>query len=130
MLRRFNTGYHDGDYSLPAGHLEKGEFASIGTVREVAEEISIILKPRDISIAHIMHRLCGDHERIDFFFRPIRWSGTPRNVETHRCDKASWFSLSELPDNIVPYIKVALEKYQAGIFYSEFNEPANQIFSQ
>jgi len=130
MLRRFNTGYHDGDYSLPAGHLEAGEFASLGTVREVAEEIGIILKQQDITIAHIMHRLCDDHERVDFFFKPTKWNGTPRNVEPHRCDDASWFPLDKLPANIVPYVKVALEKYRSGEFYSEFSEAENTVFTK
>lgn len=51
MMRRHNTGYQDGKYGLPSGHLEEKEFATVGTIREVAEEIGIVLKPKNIIIS-------------------------------------------------------------------------------
>lgn len=39
LLKRKNTGYYDGGYSLPAGHVEDGEFASIAIVKEMKEEL-------------------------------------------------------------------------------------------
>lgn len=129
MLRRFNTGYHDGDYSLPAGHLEAGEAPTAGTIREVVEEIDIDLTPKNISIAHIMYRHCDDHERVDFFFRADKWSGEVSNMEEGRCGDVSWFPLTELPANVIPYIKQALESYASGIVYSEFVEETNKVFT-
>jgi 8-oxo-dGTP diphosphatase len=119
MLRRFNTGYQDGNYGLPAGHLEAGEMPTAGTVREVVEEIGVDLKSEELSIVHIMYRHCSDHERVDFFFTAKNWSGEVTNVEPHRCDDVSWFPLDNLPENTVPYIKTALDNYRAGTFYSE-----------
>jgi len=122
MLRRFNTGYHDGDYALPAGHLEAGEFPTTGTIRETVEEIGVVLMAEDLAIVHIMYRHCGDHERVDFFFRATNWSGEVTNVEPHRCDDVSWFSLTDLPSNTIPYIKVALDHISVGTIFSEFTE--------
>lgn len=68
LTRRYNTGYYDGDYSLPAGHIEEAEFASEVAIREAKEEVNVTIKPEDLIPAHIMHRHCGNHERIDFFF--------------------------------------------------------------
>lgn len=76
LTRRFNTGYRDGDYSLPAGHLEDREFAIAGALRELKEEIGVIVSPSDLKPVHVMHRLCGDHERIDFFFEATNWEGS------------------------------------------------------
>ena len=73
LQRRFNTGYMDGKYSLPAGHVDKGETFIQCVIREAKEEIGINLKLKDIKIAHLMHRFSGARwgdlgYRIDVFF--------------------------------------------------------------
>jgi 8-oxo-dGTP diphosphatase len=120
LLRRFNTGYEDGKYSLPAGHVDAGETFTEALVREVEEEIGITLELQDVRVAHIMHRKSIDSERVDAFFVAEKWSGEPKNMEPHKCDDLSWYSLSELPVNIIPYVRQALECVHNGKFYSEF----------
>ena len=44
LLRRLNTGYEDGKYSLPAGHVETGENFTQCVVREMKEEIGISIR--------------------------------------------------------------------------------------
>lgn len=68
-----------------------------------------------------MHRNAASDERIDFFMTTSTYTGEIVNCEPHKCDDLRWFKLNELPENIVPYVKVAIERYQAGEFYSEFN---------
>ena len=41
LLRRFNTGFMDGYYSLPAGHVESNETLTSAMVREAKEEIGM-----------------------------------------------------------------------------------------
>ena len=41
LLRRFNTGYEDGNYCFPGGHVEKGEPIYKAMIREAKEEIGI-----------------------------------------------------------------------------------------
>lgn len=119
LSRRFQTGYEDGNYSLPAGHIEENEQISVGTAREVAEEIGLNILPQDLRLVHVMHRK-GDDIRMDFFFTVKDWSGEVTNCEPEKCDDLAWFDLSDLPTNTIPYIKSAIEHFQAGKMYSEF----------
>ncbi len=66
-----------------------------------------------------MHRK-GDDIRMDFFFTVKDWSGEVTNCEPEKCDDLAWFDLSDLPTNTIPYIKSAIEHFQAGKMYSEF----------
>jgi 8-oxo-dGTP pyrophosphatase MutT (NUDIX family) len=46
--RRCNTGFADGLYSLPAGHLELGESVLSAAVREAREELGITIDLVDV----------------------------------------------------------------------------------
>jgi ADP-ribose pyrophosphatase YjhB (NUDIX family) len=119
LSRRFQTGYRDGMYSLPAGHIEDNERMSDGTVREIQEEIGLKIAPEDLKLVHVMHRK-EDDIRMDFFFVVEEWSGEPTNKEPEKCDDLRWFPMSSLPKNTIPYIAAAIDKYQHGEIYSEF----------
>ena len=119
LLRRFNTGYEDGSYSVVAGHVEAGETVTQAAIREAKEEVGVMLEPTDIQIVHVMHRKSED-ERIDFFMAVRHWVGNVTNNEPQKCDDLSWMEIDSLPQNTIPYVKRAIEEYQAGVYYSEF----------
>jgi len=121
LLRRFNTGYEDGKYSMPAGHVDAGETFTEALVREVAEEVGVTLRAEDVRVAHIMHRKSTvSSERVDTFFVTEKWEGEIKNMEPHKCDELAWFPSDKLPENTIPYIRQALEYIDQDKFYSEF----------
>lgn len=116
---RKNTGWHDGEYSLPSGHLEGNETLVEAMSREAEEEIGIIVAPEDLQLVHVMHRKQPDQERIDFFFSATKWTGEPENKEPEKCGGLGWYKMSSLPTDIIPYIKRAIRKSLSGKMYSE-----------
>lgn len=119
LLRRYNTGYEDGKYGLPSGHIEDNETLTVGACREIKEEIGVILLPQDILLVHVMHRKDKDI-RVDFFFAVDKWNTEPKNMEPNKCNDLQWFPIDDLPQNTIPYIKVAIENYRDNKFYAEF----------
>ncbi len=123
LLRRFGTGYEDGNYSVVAGHVDPGETFTQCMVREAEEEAGIFIEANDLRVVHIMHRnseLAEDDERVDVFFTAKKWSGKIINKEPHKCDDLSWFDLDNTPDNVIPYIRQAIENVKNNVQYSEY----------
>lgn len=119
MLRRYNTGYEDGNYSVVAGHLDGGETIKRAAIREAKEEVGIEIQSEDLRIVGVMHRRSND-ERVDFFLATHKWSGEPRNQEPGKCDQIAWFSVDQIPRNTIPYVRRALENYRNGIWFDEY----------
>lgn len=115
---RKNTGYCDGMWSLPAGHVEDGEPATEGMIREAYEEVGVELLPSQIKVVHVMHRKTN-RLNVDMFFECHSWQNTVRNLEPNKCEKLEFFRLDSLPTNVIDYISVALKHVLQGEFYSE-----------
>lgn len=122
LSERKNTGYMDGYFSLPAGHVDGGETIASALRREVKEEIGVMLT--DIpDPTHVMHRIISStEERIDFFFIITSWSGDIINAEPDKCAQLIWVNKSNLPEKMVPYIRKAIEEIAAGNSFSEFDQ--------
>ena len=124
LSRRFNSGYEDGNYGLPAGHGEEGETMRQGTAREAKEEIGLTIVVEDLEFVLTQHRWCPDagnsHARVGFYFVPTRWQGEIQNMEPERCDDLQFFAFDALPFNMVDHVRAALVSYRAGEKYAEF----------
>lgn len=116
LIRRKDTGWQDGMYGVPAGHLDGEEPAKDALCREADEEVGIILKPENLTFSSVWH-LQGNKEYIYFYFTAKDWQGEPYNREPHKCDKLLWAPLNRLPENVVPSIKRAIEAHLKGASY-------------
>jgi 8-oxo-dGTP pyrophosphatase MutT (NUDIX family) len=119
LLRRFNTGYADGQYSVPAGHLDGGETVLGAAAREAQEETGLHLESQDILFSSVMHRI-DNEERVDFFMHIRSWQGEPSNTEPDKCDELRWFTVDALPENVIPYVRRAIQNHRDGLKFDEF----------
>jgi 8-oxo-dGTP diphosphatase len=117
LLRRAGSGYHDGELSLPAGHLDGGEDALAGLVRELREELAITVDRDACRLALVMHRppeTPGDHEYLDMFFTVSHWIGVPTIGEPDKCGGLVWADSAAVPADTIGYIRAALDAVAAG----------------
>lgn len=120
LLRRFNTGYADGQYSVPAGHLDGWETVMAAAAREAEEETGLHLDAEDLAFSSVMHRM-EEEERVDFFVHVRRWQGEPLNTEPDKCDELRWVHVDELPANTIPYVRKAIQSHRTGVVFQEFD---------
>ena len=120
LLRRFNTGYADGMYSVPAGHLDGDEPVRAAAQREALEEIGVHINIKDVDFANVMHRKSDDSERVDFFVQVKAWDGGPFNAESDKCDELRWCDVDGLPENTIPYVRKAIQNFRDGVVFEEF----------
>ncbi len=122
LLRRYNTGYEDGNFSVIAGHLDGNEEIKTAMIREAQEEAGIELAEQNLLVAGVMHRKSGE-ERIDFFLTATKWSGEITNQEPDKCDLLAWFAINHLPENTIPYVRRAIDNYRRGVWFDSFGWP-------
>lgn len=117
--QRQNTGYEDGAWHLPSGHLEAGESVIAALIREAREEIGVTIAEQEVEFAHVMHNSSGGG-RVAFFFVVRSWAGEPENREPDKCSRVDWFSPSNLPYDLIPYCRAALEWIAANHCFSVY----------
>ncbi len=116
LLERMNTGYRDGFYSLPGGHVEPGESITYAAIREICEESGLVVE-------NVLPRVVMPFDGgVDFIFEAQEWKGVPRIGEPDRCARIGWFRQHLLPPNVVPFLPKALELIENDVWYSEFHD--------
>lgn len=111
LLRRAGSGFHDGELSLPAGHVDEGEDALSAVVREIAEELLVSVEPTDCALALTGHsgpERPGDDAYVDLFFTVEAWTGEPQVGEPDRTTELVWAPWRDLPGDVIPYVAEAI----------------------
>lgn len=119
LTKRANTGYKDGWYTMPSGHLEDGETVQEAAVRELREETGLEASAADTEVALVCHNK-GDLEYFNFYLVVKKWSGEPANTEPGKCSEVAWYPRDQLPENTIDYVRDALERIGRGEQYSNW----------
>lgn len=119
---RTNTGYMDGFWTLPSGHVEKEELPLRGMIRETKEEVGIDVEADKLKFAHLMTRPAENEtgERVDIFFETNEWKGPIGNPEPDKHGKVEWVDFDSV--KWIPTQKYAISCIERGIQYSEWSD--------
>lgn len=105
VTRRYNTGYEDGKYALPGGHVEKGEEIREAAIREAYEELGITIDKKDLEVQNVFNRKIKEDAYVDFILKCNTWQGDVQNKEKDKCDELKWINKNNIPENIIPFVK-------------------------
>ena len=122
LLKRANTGYRDGEWAMPAGHVESGETPAEAALRELREETGVSADESDVAFAHTLYRLCGPGQTgayVDYLFVCRNWAGAPFNAEPAKASDAQWFQRDALPE-IVDFHAAMLARAKNGAAFSVY----------
>ena len=115
LALRKNTGYNDGEYELPGGHVDEGEDLMNAMIREAYEELKIKLKLEDLHIEHILHHYKGN--RLKFIISSEKYEGNLEIKKKEKCENLEWFNIEELPENLDKRAKKVIREIENNIFY-------------
>jgi 8-oxo-dGTP diphosphatase len=97
--KRKDPTYHDGEWGLPSGHLEEGEYMMPALTRELKEETG--LSVTDFTFEHVINDVREDgyhYVHIGFVAKAV--VGDPEVMEPDACYEWRWCDLANLPDPI------------------------------
>jgi 8-oxo-dGTP pyrophosphatase MutT (NUDIX family) len=115
LAERRGTGYADGMLNLPSGKVEPDEDVYDAIAREALEEVGVAVEREALRIVHAMYfRNPQGETRVGWFFTATHWTGTPTNMEPHKCAGLSWHPLDHLPQNTVRYNALGIAHYVKG----------------
>lgn len=100
---------------------KKNETTTQAIIREIKEEVDLSVDEKDVEVVSTLHRLCdcGKWNSIEFVVLIKNFQGIPQNLEPEFCEKLDWLDINNLPENISPYARVAIENYKNKVAFSE-----------
>lgn len=120
LIQRSKTSsYGAGFYSLPGGKIEDNETARQAAIREAYEELDITIAKKDLDFVHVFHRNGEGESIFALVFKVTRWQGEIINKEPEKHDMVRWFAITQLPDNLLPAHRQAIENIIKDSHYSE-----------
>jgi len=84
-------------WSLPGGHIEKGETPEQCIIRELKEELDLSINKTEFKLGEYISDNEGKYDTVFIFVVKLASTYFTKQWEP---DDARWFNLSELPENI------------------------------
>jgi 8-oxo-dGTP diphosphatase len=117
VLQRKDTGWEDGKWTVPSGHVEPGESVLAAAARELEEETGLAAPPLPArAVRHVSLR--PDAGYTDFLIDAGTTSEVPGNTEPHACSDLRWVTaITDVP--LVFGLEEMMQAASRNDFYSE-----------
>ena len=103
-----------------SGHVEKDEAMSDTVLRECAEELGLSIKREDLKFICFIHKRDGDKIYYYGYFMCEKFEGEPQIMESGKCSQLLWADLDNLPQDLIPDRKAAIDAYFNSVNYMEY----------
>ena len=80
LFQKRNKGFGAGQYLFPGGHVDAGETILSAAVREIYEELGVLVKPDNLEICLVEEM----ETHIVFFFKVLHYQGELKNCEPEK----------------------------------------------
>ena len=113
-----------GHWHCVTGKIENGETPKESIIREAYEEIGIQIDPELKTTVAVKAQCFNDHTKIwrdlSLFFVTHCDDQEPVNKEPRLHDAMDWFDVNNLPEPIIPVVKIGMEHLMKQRSYGEF----------
>jgi 8-oxo-dGTP diphosphatase len=106
LQQRSGTGYLDGYWDFPSGHVEYGESIHDAAARELKEEVGLTAQLGDLRLTHIDQYFI-DRDYVNFIFTADTWEGEPAIGEPEKVSAIKFFAPDQLPEKCVNVVRAA-----------------------
>lgn len=121
MLRRKNTGWADGMWTLPSGHIDPGQTAIEAIQVEAREEAKVEIEADDLEFIH-SHYVFDAYA--NYYFKATKWKGEPSLGEPHLASEVRWFAYNEIPKDTIKHVRQMLADVAKGKHFGDMvNDP-------
>ncbi|MGW7053470.1 NUDIX domain-containing protein [Streptomyces sp. NPDC054887] len=88
---------------------------------DAEEESGLTIAPKDVELIHTVHHVDSPtaRPRIGLVFHAYSWNGNPEVLEPDRREEWRWCKPQDLPAEVVPYARRAIDGSLQGRPYSE-----------
>lgn len=95
--KRANTGFRDGCFQMPAGHIEWEETMKECLIREMKEELNIDILEINLEIEHISHRVCKwERTYFDVYLSVKKYTWIPKIAEPDKCSELKFIDINNI----------------------------------
>lgn len=124
LIRRANTGFGDGLWSLPGGGINGNEPIKQALIRETEEELGITVQDEALNFTtclHVAPHFRTPNEVLLFCFHATEWSGEIENKEPDKCDSIQFFPLNAIPKEMLEGSALCLKNFVGHCPFSELH---------